>query len=543
MPSVKNTIFSAILYDELGKPVDGLSTSIQFFDISSNKWITVVTDVLLKSGVLSASVSASEAGASQPIAMLWKLFEVSAPQFRCIRSEQSPNSVLEILSNGGKVIDIARKGLTIDFGSLWLVNKDFLNEVSSDKNEKSILIALPIPSLSSKGVELQKKVASMEREMARYKQQIDKLNSTIASDQDNRKNNDLEIQNLRQLIEHLGTENKSLSRQVDELDISEENYKNDISRLVKNLEDKNIQLKECYSNREELNGKILLLQQENDLLNASLDGVNKKLMLAEQKIAELTALIARLKANLTDSLTELSTKEGIVNDQNTKIQVLNKRIEEATNEKIEIGNVIKANMEQIAKLTGDLKQKTLDSDAKTVQITELQTQIDKLNAQILEIKKIPTEHKAQAHPVSRVYSSILDEIKKTNEFSAGSPFRLTGISLNLKTFVEQRDDGTYVQLVDAKNATTAHSGAMSDFKVDIANESTPSDGRLRVPDLSGLTESGVRKILDPLGLRLSPVYQVTDSSSVPNGQSFKQSPAKGEDVSPNSTITVIFSKK
>jgi beta-lactam-binding protein with PASTA domain len=62
----------------------------------------------------------------------------------------------------------------------------------------------------------------------------------------------------------------------------------------------------------------------------------------------------------------------------------------------------------------------------------------------------------------------------------------------------------------------------------------------KMPDVIGLTETAVRRILKSIDLRLNPVYQ--SNPNVVNGDSFKQSPTPGTDIQANQLITVIFSK-
>lgn len=135
--------------------------------------------------------------------------------------------------------------------------------------------------------------------------------------------------------------------------------------------------------------------------------------------------------------------------------------------------------------------------------------------------------------------------KQQKKNTASSGFKLSNISINLKTVAEKDEQGLRFQVIDINNASSINGAAISDIKIDITEDETPiSSNDLIAPKLIGLTETAARKYLEKFNLRLDPVYQFmnTENSSISEGQAFRQSPEPGEVVILDSTITVIFAK-
>jgi len=143
-------------------------------------------------------------------------------------------------------------------------------------------------------------------------------------------------------------------------------------------------------------------------------------------------------------------------------------------------------------------------------------------------------------PIQDLYTNLVSEIAAASETSRDSAFKLSNISLKLKAVVHGDGESLSASLLDLENSENINGNAISELVFDI----TPVDNRetteATMPDVTGLTETAVRRILKSLGLKLNPVYQ--NKQSVTDGDSFKQSPAEGDSIQPNQLITVIFSK-
>lgn len=154
-------------------------------------------------------------------------------------------------------------------------------------------------------------------------------------------------------------------------------------------------------------------------------------------------------------------------------------------------------------------------------------------------KAAPPADKAPL-PINELYSNIVSEIETATNVSQSSTFKLSNISLKLKAMIQRDGDTVSATLLDPDSSENVNGNAISELVFDITSNQTGDPAIILTPDVKGLTETAVRRILKSLNLRLNPVYQ--NKLSAVNGDSFKQSPAAGEKVQANQLITVIFSK-
>ncbi len=143
-------------------------------------------------------------------------------------------------------------------------------------------------------------------------------------------------------------------------------------------------------------------------------------------------------------------------------------------------------------------------------------------------------------PIKNIYSNIVSEIETATKASATSSFKLSNVSLKLKAIVQQNGDSLSASLLDISDSEKVNGNTISELSFDIAPVNNTTTGFIHTPDVLGLTETAVRRVLDSLNLRLNPVYQ--NHKTVVNGDSFKQSPVRGTEIQPNQVVTVIFSK-
>lgn len=309
------------------------------------------------------------------------------------------------------------------------------------------------------------------------------------------------------------------------------------------------------------------LQKENQQLANNLASSNDKLQTALAQVEamktdmaaikkELTAkdkLIAKMEAEMGKAQKQASEAERLLSLSATamaeKDQTLRAAAVDMEQQALELlqlkeqiivlNGTIENNVTTIRQLNERVQSQNFQLESGNKIMEEQKRQITALEEKLSAMTQEAVEYKPMAQPVSKVYASILDEFKKTNELNKDGAYRLANISLNLKTFVEHDATGIRMQLVDANKLSSLPSAALSDFRVEIGEGSGSTPGSVRLPDLIGLTETAARKIINSLGLSLKPVYQA--KKDVPDGQSFKQSPTTGE-VNPGDTITLVFSK-
>ncbi|WP_299761494.1 PASTA domain-containing protein [uncultured Dokdonia sp.] len=240
-----------------------------------------------------------------------------------------------------------------------------------------------------------------------------------------------------------------------------------------------------------------------------------------EQVEEIDFLTRRV-SSLEEDINNLASEKGVLE---TTITQQNQTISSQLGEINHYKNIEQQQQNTIS---------TLEAEKQT-----LQQQIDESSQETVEEEYIPKSVSA-----NKLYTDVIDEIKIAKENTVASGFKLSNISINLKTVAEKDEGGLRFQVIDINNASAINGAAISDIKIDITEDETPVVNELIVPKLIGLTETAARNYLEKFSLRLDPVYQLIDTqnSTLSQGQAFKQSPEPGTTTTPDATITVIFAK-
>ena len=150
------------------------------------------------------------------------------------------------------------------------------------------------------------------------------------------------------------------------------------------------------------------------------------------------------------------------------------------------------------------------------------------------------EPEAPPVPIQDLYTNLVSEIASANDSNADSPYKLSNISVKLKALIHGEGESLSASLLNLENSENVNGDAISELVFDITPVNNRAEGGIAIPNLIGLTETAVRRILRSIGLQLNPVYQKKEG--VVNGDSFKQYPAQGVSIQPKQLVTVIFSK-
>lgn len=183
--------------------------------------------------------------------------------------------------------------------------------------------------------------------------------------------------------------------------------------------------------------------------------------------------------------------------------------------------------DQLSSLKNDLRDQEL-------QIQKLQDTIATLSAE-----ENPTEGN-KLIPINSLYSNILGQVETVNKSTENSAFKLSNLSLKLKAIIQKDGDNLSASLLDSSLSDTINGNSISELSFEITPTQNQNPATTKIPELSGLTETAVRRVLQSIGLRLNPVYQ--QNLNVVHGSAFKQSPEPGTTIQPNQLVTVIFSK-
>jgi hypothetical protein len=500
MPQIDFSVINinASFFNESGKAEKPLELALQFYNAAANTWQIISKAFTTEKGVLKQTVKLTAKSAG--FAFLRKATtNLSTPPYRLVVATSLKQGMVLVVSEApGVIVDGKAKVISLNFGKNFAQPEAIVKAYLLDEPNAATKLYGAFPAVAQTGNE---EAAQLKKELAVKLKEADTLAKT---------NSKLENDKVK-----LQTALENASTKIEETTVLAETVAANAELVKKDL-----------AAREKAIAKL-----QNDSVKAAAQA-QKQLDTMETKLTASTQVISQLDEALLEKEAMLQAAATAAGVQATELDLLR-------NQLTSLDTTIKQNVETIQTLNTELKIKADALAGKDKIIEQQAMENEKLQAKLLEITRDVTEYKPVAQPVSRVYSSILDEFKKTTELTKDSNYKLANISLNIKTFMEFDGEGMRMQLVDANKLSSLPTEALSDFRVEIGESNSPVSGTVRVPDLLGLTETGARKVLSSLGLNLKPVYQ--QNKAVPNGQSFKQSPAAG-DAQSGSDVTIVFSK-
>ncbi len=196
------------------------------------------------------------------------------------------------------------------------------------------------------------------------------------------------------------------------------------------------------------------------------------------------------------------------------------------------------------------KEQLLSSQ--TLELKQARTQINNisnnLQQRIKEIErlrkqqeKLQQRNEGKATPLSTIATNIGTEIDSANKTlkNRNLPYQFGKIDFNIKGAVAE--DGQSITLARPSDSATAK--IFSNVNLELLPVLPPVNlaDAVTVPDIVGLTESVVRRLLNSIGLKLEVVSKsMGQKSKVPVGQSIQQSPKSGATAARNDTVLVVF---
>ncbi len=224
-----------------------------------------------------------------------------------------------------------------------------------------------------------------------------------------------------------------------------------------------------------------------------------------QLLDTYSAEVFKFKATEADLRLQLSSKDKLLVNKDVLITDKNKRI-------------------------GELEKKLLERIASE---TKLKKQNETFTSEIIRKTSI-----------NDIASGVGAEIDAANKKlrSNKQPYRFGKIELNLRGTIGK--DGktiTPVNFVDLENISTAATLPGMILELLPAKDNTEVITSVNVPDVTGLTETVVRRLLNEVGLRLEVVTKsIGSETKIPVGQSMQQSPKAGDDLPRSKTVLVVF---
>ena len=161
----------------------------------------------------------------------------------------------------------------------------------------------------------------------------------------------------------------------------------------------------------------------------------------------------------------------------------------------------------------------------------------------LENQRFADEASREA-PIADIAANIGTQVDAANRQlrETKRPYRFGRVQLDLKGTVSS--DGqkmAMAKLVDLEKLKSGVTFPGVNLELIPENEPSTASATVKVPDVTGLTETAVRRVLQAFGLRLEKVDKSVDSGSAQAiGQSIQQLPQSGSDLPRNQSVLLVF---
>ncbi|WP_298426299.1 PASTA domain-containing protein [uncultured Kordia sp.] len=501
--SIKYIQFGHSLLDASNTAVKNVSVIVQFYNVNVKSWMSLTDSLTLTKGKLAhqLTIPSRISTKDQTIRIVREVLKSGGtPSFRIIKDSKE-SRIPEVIASNFKTTISGEDKLVIDFGKSWLLKKE-----SYVTKEDHVVIASEVPMF-----ELANSIKEIAAQKDEATAQIAGLNTTIASLSNDRETLSNELATVRNDITIRDQEVSSLNANMQTLQANLANEKLQIETLQANQTTLETQL---AAQREQIeameavnvngsNFEVLYNDLQQEVVSINIDKNS-----LQQQVVDITIERDNLNQEKTAFLTSISQLQNEVKQEKALVTVKNKELQNK-----------------------ELLIKTLKKDKEVLQ------------RELEEVK----DFTVTAHPnklsASKVYGSIVKDVIKADEELGNSKYKLANVSLNLKTTVEKGPEGTVFGLLDYESAKDVNSAAISDISIDIVPTATTTinEGQ-KMPNILGLTETAVRKVLTNNGLKLDAIYHSTKDTNLIAGQSFKQSPAPKERVEEGQEVIVIFAK-
>lgn len=519
------------LYDEKNKPKAKLPIFIQYYEVTTNAWISIYVADIVK-GVLS--IEETTKSRAKALLSFFKILKNNQiPELRIVAQKTlyKLDQFQVLTSLYAFHFDEEQSVLHFDFGTAYLLPEAILKE------QQGFTDFIVVTSPYSFAYENQLLDKSLQQCLTKTKT----LEASLAKTKTELTAKQKQYTEVANTLKTATKTHTDLSQAHTDLEANFKSLATDAKDCQEEKEALQAALNETQQALEALHEKNNKLQTQNESLTTSLNE-------AKQDIERLTPFeglyeasqkeYAALNGNYTESIQALehcakgytALQEGYAQLQKEQQDCL-EQLETCSAEKAQSD---KERLEAKAALDAlNTKYNTAVEHLgnKTEEVAQLQLKIDELSKEVaFDLRPMP---------VSGVYTNIVNEIQLADNLN-NSDYKLSNIQLKIKSLVNRDQDGVNLQFLNHETAKEINGNSISEVVLDIESAPRAVSEPGKLPNLIGFTETAVRRILSNQGLRLNPVYQ--KQSTVPSGESFKQSPAVNSTIQNNQLITVIFSK-
>lgn len=328
----------------------------------------------------------------------------------------------------------------------------------------------------------------------------------------------------------------------------------DIAAYQKDLTTKENQLTQLRNTVTSSKSQVATLSAEAEGYRNNLNARETELTQSQDRAASLELQIETLN---NDKLTDAANRESLLaeidiykNDLTLKEDELTQSRDQITSLESQVATLNEAeliNMKTKESLLADIALYKNNLTTKENELTYSRDKITSLESQVAtlssENEALARQNTAVTSPITAIAANIGSQIYQANENlkDKANPYKVGNIQVELHGALS--DDGnsmTLWNLADIKGGGT-DKGSVVTLDIEENTTASAADNTIVIPDVTGLTESVVKRLLASIGLKLDSVARsVSEDSGLTIGQSISQAPAASTAVSQGATVLVVF---
>jgi hypothetical protein len=300
--------------------------------------------------------------------------------------------------------------------------------------------------------------------------------------------------------------------------------------------DAEARLAECQTGAAKLTRDLAALTRKADEAAAAL----------ETCTADRAALVDQLKAATDDVAAkshELDAAQDGANAARTQLEIAQTDLRNAVQAHTQASDQLLAAQHTLAARDAELAQlRDAVGDGAVIQRIrdQLTAETARASAAETQLAAVREQHRV-AVPAGELVSNLALSLGQVNRSLADGaiPYRLGRTDVSLKAFVGGAGDLVY--LPDA--ARSVRDSAVSEVRFELTPDEPVAvavTGGLIVPDLLGLTETAVIRVLSSLFLKAEKAVETAAAGSEKHGRALRQLPAAGTPVPRGSTVLVVY---
>jgi predicted nucleic acid-binding Zn-ribbon protein len=355
---------------------------------------------------------------------------------------------------------------------------------------------------------------------------------------------------LRAQSEELRTTNGALERALTQCQAEHTKLLQEHASVEEKLAAADRDLVACAAGRDHLTKQLGACANDREAAAAQVEMLRRQLVAATNELRQIQEGRQKAEADLSTCRERIETLERRIAECAAALEAcgrtkaeLQERAAAAERERDTLGDRASSLEEERRLLVAELEELRHRASDEQGYVERLRIQLvtEKATAtaatQKLDLIRTQQRSEIATEALFKTLARSLGDA--TREFATQNiPYRIGRVDFKLKTFVGA--DGGKVFLPDAAHA--ADNPALSEVSVELVPDEAMAPGKpaITVPDVLGLTETAVIRVLASLSLKAEKAVETVTNQPEKHGRALRQIPKAGAPATKGDTILVVY---